>query len=118
MSGYLVKKSQVIAVMVFLAEIVGAVVLAQTNTSEGVLERIGGIAAFYCIFSMAVLDYVRKEWDIFLIFIIMSYLFSFGQYILAALGYKLGIFSFSMARGFFSNKEILDCHFFRMGVAV
>lgn len=112
MSGYLVKKSQVVAVLVFLAEIVGTVVLAQTNTADGILEKIGWVAILYCTLSMAALYYVRKEWDIFLVFMIMSYLFSFGQCILAAFGYKLGIFAFSMARGFFSNKEILDSSVF------
>lgn len=112
MSGYIVKKSQIVAVLVFLAEIVGAVILAQTNIADGVLEKIGWVAILYCVLSTAVLYYVRKEWDIFIVFMIMSYLFSFGQCILAAFGYKLGVFAFSMARDFFSNREILDASVF------
>lgn len=112
MSGYLVKKRQIVAVLVFLVEIVGTVVLAQTNTTDGVLEKIGWVAILYCVISTAALYYVKKEWDIFLVFVIMSYLFSFGQCILAAFGYKLGVFAFSMDRGFFSNKEILDASVF------
>ena len=112
MSGYLVKKRQIVAVLVFLVEIVGTVVLAQTNTTDGVLEKIGWVAILYCVISTAALYYVKKEWDIFLVFVIMSYLFSFGQCILAAFGYKLGVFAFSMDRGFFSNMEILDASVF------
>ena len=108
MGRYLIKKSQIVAVMVFLIEILGALALAQTSTTENILEIIGWVAILYCILSVSVLYYVRREWDIFLIFMVMCYLFSFGQCILAAFGYKLGIFAFSMARGFFSNKEILD----------
>lgn len=108
MGRYLIKKSQIVAIMVFLIEILGTLALAQTNITESVLERIGWVAILYCILSVSVLYYIRREWDIFLIFMVMCYLFSFGQCILAAFGYKLGIFAFSMARGFFSNKEILD----------
>lgn len=107
MGRYLIKKSQIVAIMVFLIEILGALALAQTNTTENVLERIGWVAILYCILSVSVLYYVRREWDIFLIFMVMCYLFSFGQCILAAFGYKLGVFAFSMDRGFFSNNEIL-----------
>ena len=112
MSGYLVKKSQIVAIIAFLVEILGALVLAQTNTSESVLGRVGWIAILYCVLSTTALYYIRKEWDIFLVFVIMSYLFSFGQCILAAFGYKLGVFAFSMDRGFFSNREILDASAF------
>ena len=112
MDGYLVKKSQIVAVLVFLVEIVGTVVLAQTNTTDGILDKVGWVAILYCVISTTALYYVKKEWDIFLVFMIMSYLFSFGQCILAAFGYKLGIFAFSMDRGFFSNKEILDASVF------
>ena len=41
MGRYLIKKSQIVAIMVFLIEILGALALAQTNTTESVLERIG-----------------------------------------------------------------------------
>ena len=112
MDGYLVKKSQIVAVLVFLIEIVGAVVLAQTNTTDGILEKVGRVAILYCVISTTALYYVKREWDIFLGFMIMSYLFSFGQCILAACGYKLGFFAFSMDRVFFSNKEILDASVF------
>lgn len=112
MKGYLIKKSQIIAIMVFIIEIVGTLALAQTNASENVLERIGWVAILYCALSVSALYYVRKEWDIFLIFIVMCYLFSFGQCILTAFGYSLGTFTFSIARGFFSNKEILDASSF------
>ena len=35
--------------MVFLIEILGALALAQTNTTESVLERIGWVAILYCM---------------------------------------------------------------------
>ena len=114
MDGYLVKKSQIVAVLVFLIEIVGAVVLAQTNITDGILEKVGRVAILYCVISTTALYYVKREWDIFLGFMIMSCLFSFGQCILAAFGYKLGVFDFSMDRGFFSNKEILDASVFAL----
>lgn len=114
MSRYLIKKSQVIAILVFLIEIIGALILGQTTVTEDILQTIGGVAVIYCLFSTAALYYVRREWDIFVIFIMLSYLFSFGQCILAAFGYKLGIFAFSIARGFFSNKEILNASVFSL----
>lgn len=41
MGRYLIKKSQIVAVMVFIIEILGDLVLTQTSTTENVLERIG-----------------------------------------------------------------------------
>lgn len=41
MGRYRVRKSQVVAMMVFLAEIMGALALAQINVSENVLKIIG-----------------------------------------------------------------------------
>lgn len=114
MKKYMVKKSQILAILIFLIEIIGALMLSQTSASRNVLERIGMFAVVYCFLSTIALYYVRKEWDIFLIFTILCYLFSFGQCILAAFGYKLGIFAFSMARGFFSNQEILDASVFSL----
>lgn len=112
MGKYRVKKSQVVAMMIFLVEIIGTLVLAQINVSENVLKKIGYVAIIYGVLSTVALYYVKKEWDVFLIFMIMCYLFSFGQCILAAFGYKLGVFAFSMDRGFFSNQEILKASVF------
>ena len=112
MRRYLIKKSQIVAIVIFLAEILGTLILTQINTSEKILEKIGCVALVYCFFSIAALYHVKKQCDIFLIFIIMSYLFSFGQCILTAVGYKLGIFTFSIERGFFSNQEILNASVF------
>lgn len=112
MGKYLIKKSQVMAIMVFSMEILGAFALAQINESENLLEKIGYVAIIYGVFSTIALYYVKKEWDVFLIFMIMCYFFSFGQCILAAFGYKLGVFAFSMDRGFFSNQEILNASVF------
>ena len=41
MGRYLIKKSQIVAVMVFIIEILGDLALTQTSTTENVLERIG-----------------------------------------------------------------------------
>ena len=112
MRNYLVKKSQVVAIIVFLVEMVGALVFAQINVSENVLGKIGYVAIVYCLFSTIALYNINKKWDVFLIFIIMCYLFSFGQCILVAFGYKLGVFAFSMDGGFFSNQEILNASVF------
>ena len=98
---YLIKKSQVVAIVVFLIEIMGAFILAQIDVSKNVLGKIGYVAIIYGVLSTIVLYQVKKEWDVFLIFMIMCYLFSFGQCILVAFGYELGVFAFSMDRGFF-----------------
>ena len=89
MGRYLIKKSQIVAIMVFLIEILGALALAQTSTTESVLERIGWVAILYCILSVSVMYFVRREWDIFLIFMVMCYLFSFGQCIFMRLSIPL-----------------------------
>lgn len=112
MGKYRVRKSQVVAMMVFFVEIIGALALAQIYVSENVLKIIGYVAIIYGVLSTVALYYVKKEWNVFLIFMIMCYLFSFGQCILAAFGYKLGVFAFSMDRGFFSNQEILKASVF------
>lgn len=109
---YLIKKSQVVAIVVFLIEIMGAFILAQIDVSKNVLGKIGYVAIIYGVLSTIVLYQVKKEWDVFLIFMIMCYLFSFGQCILVAFGYELGVFAFSMDRGFFSNQEILNASVF------
>lgn len=109
---YLIKKSQAVAIVVFLIEIIGAFILAQIDVSKNVLEKIGYVVIIYGFLSTIALYHVKKEWDVFLIFMIMCYLFSFGQCILTALGYKLGVFAFLMAGGFFSNREILNASIF------
>lgn len=109
---YLIKKSQAVAIVVFLIEIMGAFILAQIDVSKNVLGKIGYVAIIYGVLSTIALYQVKKEWDVFLIFMIMCYLFSFGQCILAAFGYELGVFAFSMDRGFFSNQEILNASVF------
>lgn len=112
MEKYLIKKSQAVAILIFLVEIIGSFAFAQIDASENVLGKIGYVAIIYGALSTIALYQVKKEWDVFLIFMIMCYLFSFGQCILAAFGYKLGIFAFSMDRGFFSNQEILNASVF------
>lgn len=112
MEKYLIKKSQAVAILIFLVEIIGSLALAQIDASENVLGKIGYVAIIYGVFSTIALYQVKKEWDVFLIFMIMCYLFSFGQCILAAFGYKLGIFAFSIDRVFFSNQEILNASVF------
>lgn len=105
---YLIKRSQVVAILIFLVEIIGSFALVQIDASENILGKIGYVAIIYGVLSTIALYQVKKEWDVFLIFMIMCYLFSFGQCILTAFGYKLGVFAFSMDRGFFSNQEILN----------
>lgn len=109
---YLIKRSQVVAILIFLVEIIGSFALVQIDASENILGKIGYVAIIYGVLSTIALYQVKKEWDVFLIFMIMCYLFSFGQCILTAFGYKLGVFAFSMDRGFFSNQEILNASVF------
>lgn len=109
---YLIKRSQVVAILIFLVEIIGSFALVQIDASENILGKIGYVAIIYGVLSTIALYQVKKEWDVFLIFMIMCYLFSFGQCILTAFGYKLGVFAFSMDRGFFSNQEILNASCF------
>lgn len=109
---YLIKRSQVVAILIFLVEIIGSFALVQIDASENILGKIGYVAIIYGVLSTIALYQVKKEWDVFLIFMIMCYLFSFGQCILTAFGYKLGVFVFSMDRGFFSNQEILNASVF------
>lgn len=86
---YLIKKSQVVAIVVFLIEIMGAFILAQIDVSKNVLGKIGYVAIIYGVLSTIVLYQVKKEWDVFLIFMIMCYLFSFGQCILVAFMFQV-----------------------------
>ena len=112
MKKYLIKKSQVVAILIFLVEIISSYALVQIDASENILGKIGYVAIICGVLSTIVLYQVNKEWDVFLIFMIMCYLFTFGQCILTAFGYKLGVFAFSMDRGFFSNQEILNASVF------
>ena len=60
MRRYLIKKSQIVAIVIFLAEILGTLILTQINTSEKILEKIGCVALVYCFFSIAALYHVKK----------------------------------------------------------
>lgn len=81
---YLIKRSQVVAILIFLVEIIGSFALVQIDASENILGKIGYVAIIYGVLSTIALYQVKKEWDVFLIFMIMCYLFSFGQCILTA----------------------------------
>lgn len=58
MGKYRVKKSQVVAMMIFLVEIIGTLVLAQINVSENVLKKIGYVIKTKTIWGVR----QAKEW--------------------------------------------------------
>lgn len=73
---YLIKRSQVVAILIFLVEIIGSFALVQIDASENILGKIGYVVIIYGVLSTIALYQVKKEWDVFLIFMIMCYLFS------------------------------------------
>ena len=67
MKKYLIKKSQAMAIVVFLVEIIGSFALIQIDASENIMGKIGYLTIIYRVLSIIVLYQVKKEWDVFLI---------------------------------------------------
>ena len=44
---YLIKRSQVVAILIFLVEIIGSFALVQIDASENILGKIGYVAIIY-----------------------------------------------------------------------
>ena len=58
---YIIKRSQVVAILIFLVEIIGSFALVQIDASENILEKIGYVAIIYGVLSTIALYQVKKE---------------------------------------------------------
>ncbi len=57
---YLIKRSQVVAILIFLVEIIGSFALVQIDASENILGKIGYVAIIYGVLSTIALYQVKK----------------------------------------------------------
>lgn len=115
-SSLKIKRENIISVLFLLCECLGigifSVFIKNSNIQKSMISI--GIMALLCMICSiyAVYRLNRKIENIFLLFILFAYLFSFGQCIMAIGGLELQNAVFSVNRGFFTSKEILDTSLF------
>ena len=110
-----IKKKDGIYILALIFEmvliVVAGIILNITDQLEA-MKVIGWMAAFFGIYTSVIVFRIRREFNVFFIFIVLCYLFSFGQCILVILGGKPFEGVFGVSRGFFSAKELLKAAIF------
>lgn len=115
-SSLKIKRENIISILFLLCECLGIGIFSifiKNSNIQKIMISIGIMALLCMICSIyAVYRLNRKIENIFLLFILFAYLFSFGQCIMAIGGLELQNAVFSLSRGFFTSKEILDTSLF------
>ncbi len=99
-------------IIVLMLEFMVALIFGAMNPRNSIYEEvraIGGIAILCGVVSVCVVYFLTSERSGFFYFVIFCYFFSFGQCILAFLGYEIPRnIAFTVVGGFFSAKELHD----------
>ena len=106
-----IKKKDGIYILALIFEmvliVVAGIILNITDQLEA-MKVIGWMAAFFGIYTSVIVFRIRREFNVFFIFIVLCYLFSFGQCILVILGGKPFEGVFGVSRGFFTARLLFS----------
>lgn len=105
----LIKKRDVLSLLILIIECIalGSIgVFSAPGNLVDTMYVIGLLAVLSLIITSVAVYRIRKELNVFLIFIILCYFFSFGQCITVFLNVDPFKGSFGVARGFFSAEEV------------
>lgn len=111
------RKCQYTAIVVLLAESMVVLLLSAftpTLKFSQAIEFVGGVAVVSAATTLAAIYFVRRELNVFFLFILLLYLFSFGQCILAFLGVEPYRGVFGIGNGFFEADQIVSSAIFTM----
>ncbi len=107
---YRLTKRSVISVILLIGEWILISVCSSRmpgRTVQTAMKEIGIIAIACMVVSVYAIYRIRRKWvSVFLIFIVLAYLFSFGQCMMAVFNRELKNTAFSLSSGYFSAPEI------------
>lgn len=95
-------------ILLVLSNMITVKSLQETMRAVGWVSILGAVA------NLSIIFFCKREVNVYFIFVALSYLFSFGQCILTAIGVKPYRGVFGIANGFFSSKELWTASMFVM----